>query len=181
MSGFPPIEQLGRRIIVLGPTNAGKSTLTVALAHRLGIRAVHLDQLRHLPGTDWKQRPDAEFKALHDAAVATDAWIIDGSYSRLMPPRLARSTGLIVLDETLVVRTWRYLRRSLLPQARLGGLAGNRDSIKWEMLAWLWATRHKSHEARQFARGSGRPHVLIHNTRELASLYEAWALDRPRP
>ena len=76
---FPRPEALGPRIVVLGPTNSGKPTLAEALGMRLGVPAIHLDQLRHMPGTDWEQRPDPEFAALHDAAVAEPAWIMDGS------------------------------------------------------------------------------------------------------
>lgn len=173
---FPRPETLGPRIMVLGPTNSGKSTLTEALGLRLGIPAVHLDQLRHLPGTDWKQRPDAEFAALHDAAIAEPAWIMDGSYSILMPQRLTRTTGIVVLDERLVVRALRYLRRSLPTGRRAGGLEGNRDSVKWEMLAWLWKTRNKAEQTRRRVMKIGAPHVFCHNTKQLKALYAAWDL-----
>tara|TARA_A100001391_G_scaffold185528_2_gene154149 strand:- start:410 stop:967 length:558 start_codon:yes stop_codon:yes gene_type:complete len=175
---LPRPEALGPRIMVLGPTNSGKSTLTEALGMRLGVPAIHLDRLRHIPGTDWEQRPDAEFAALHDAAVAEPAWIMDGSYSVLMPQRVARATGIIVLDENLAVRTLRYLRRSLSRRRRAGGLEGDRDSVKWEMLAWLWKTRNKAEGTRQSAIQTGLPHVFCRSTRELKVLYAAWGLSQ---
>ena len=181
MAGFPPPETLGPRIMVLGPTNSGKSTLAETLGARLGVPAIHLDQLRHLPNTDWKQRPDAEFAALHDAAIAEPAWVMDGSYSALMPQRLARTTGIIVLDDTLALRTLRYLRRCLSGTPRAGGLEGGRDSVKWEMLAWLWKTRDKAEGTRERVRTSGLPHVFCNNRRELGALYEAWELDAINP
>jgi len=44
-TGVPmlPLASLGARIVILGPSNAGKSTLAVALSHKLGVPAVHLD------------------------------------------------------------------------------------------------------------------------------------------
>ena len=81
MTSFPPLDDLGRRIMVLGPTNAGKSTLTEALAKRLHAPAIHLDLYRHLPDTNWVQRPDDEFAALHDAAIDQPDWIMDGSWT----------------------------------------------------------------------------------------------------
>lgn len=178
MTTFPALETLGRRIMVLGPTNSGKSTLAVAIGARLGIPAIHLDQFRHLPGTNWHQRPDAEFAALHDQAIARAEWVMDGSYSRLMPQRLARTTAIIVLDDSLAVRTARYFNRTLLQTQRAGGLEGNRDSLKWEMLTWLWKTRNKSQDARDLATRSGLPTVFCHNRRELDALYAAWDLER---
>jgi adenylate kinase family enzyme len=176
MPDFPPLKTLGRRIMVLGPTNSGKSTLAEAIGVHLGIPAVHLDQFRHLPGTNWQQRPDDEFQVLHDEAVAMDAWVMDGSYSKIMAPRLARTTGMIVLDDTLFVRTLRYFRRTLFQKRRPGGLDGNRDSVKWDMLVWLWKTRDKSGDARRLARDTGLPHVFVHDRSELDALYAAWKL-----
>ncbi|WP_245510856.1 hypothetical protein [Rhizobium leguminosarum] len=37
--------------------------MAVTLSKKLDIPAVHLDQLQHLPGTDWQPRPEAEFAA----------------------------------------------------------------------------------------------------------------------
>ena len=48
-----PLNALGQRIMVMGPSNAGKSTLATAIGRRLELPIVHLDQLNHLPNTDW--------------------------------------------------------------------------------------------------------------------------------
>jgi len=174
-----PLEALGRRIIVLGPTNAGKSTLAVAIGARLGIAPIFLDQLHHLPGTNWVPRNAEAFRALHDAAIAGDSWVMDGSYSRLMPQRLERATGIIVLDDTLAVRTRRYLWRSLFQKHRPGGLEGHRETVRLAMLLWLWKTRNRSEAAREFARKSGLPYVFCRSTTELRALYTMWGLARP--
>ena len=52
-----PLEALGQRIMVCGPSNAGKSTLAVALARKLGATPFHVDLFRHQPDTNWVQRP----------------------------------------------------------------------------------------------------------------------------
>ena len=54
------LDDLGPRIIILGPSNSGKSTLAEAIARARGLEAIHLDQLHHQPGTDWVQRPPEE-------------------------------------------------------------------------------------------------------------------------
>ncbi|MGB3337424.1 MAG: AAA family ATPase [Devosia sp.] len=180
MADIPPLAALGRRIMVLGLTNSGKSTLTRAIGMRTGIPAVHLDQFRHLPRTNWEERGDAEFKALHDAAVATNEWVMDGSYSKIMAPRLARVTGIIVLDEALAVRLRRYVWRTLWQKQRAGGLEGDQDSLRWHMLAWLWKTRNGSEGIRDLARRTGVAYVFCQNQRELDALYQAWGLGRPR-
>jgi adenylate kinase family enzyme len=174
-----PLEALGRRIVILGPTNAGKSTLAVAIGHRLGIEVIHLDQLRHLPNTDWQQRSDAEFHALHDAAIERSSWIMDGNYSVLMPERLARATGIIVLDDTLGVRFRRYLVRTTLRKQRAGALEGRKDSIKFEMIAWLWKTRASAEKLRKMASATTLPTVIVRNAPELDAVYRSWVLAKP--
>lgn len=82
--------------------------------------AIHLDQLQHLPDTDWEPRPEAEFRCLHDAAILGEAWIIDGNYSRLMPQRIARATGIVLLNDRRWANFARYLRRTLFQKARAG-------------------------------------------------------------
>lgn len=173
-----PLSALGRRIMVMGSTNAGKSTLTAALSRKLDIPAVHLDQLQHLPNTNWQQRPEAEFAELHDAAILADAWVMDGSYSRLMPQRLARATGIIVVTDSLPTRYWRYFRRSLFERNGPGRLEGGQDGVNWKMVHWLWKTRNSVGKYQDLARASGLPHVFADNQVELNGLYSAWQLTR---
>lgn len=178
MPDIPPLAALGCRIVVLGPTNAGKSTLAEALSARLGVPAIHLDRFRHLPGTDWQVRPDAEFKALHDRAIRGDGWVMDGNYSALMPQRLARASGAIVLDDHFLRRGLRYFNRTLLQKRRAGDLGGHRDSIKWTMLEWVWKTRHSGPRYLGFAQAAALPLVFCRNRAALDALYRAWGLHR---
>ncbi len=176
---IPPLSVLGCRIMVLGPTNAGKSTLTAALAGKLGVPAIHLDRLRHQPHTHYVPRPDAEFFALHEDAIAQPGWVIDGSYSAVMKNRIARASGIIVIDETLLIRTVRYVRRTLSPHSRIGALDGNKDRLTLEMFRWLWKTRANSADTRAMAAATGLPTVFAHNAAETAALYRAWGLTLP--
>jgi adenylate kinase family enzyme len=174
----PDIAAFGRRIMIIGPTNAGKSTLAVAIGQKLGIPARHVDLYRHAPNTDWVQRSDAEFAALHDAAVAEPEWVMDGNYSALMPGRIAAATGIVALDDALWWRYWRYFARTLNRQ-RAGALEGNRDSIKWEMIHWLWTTRHSAEKYIAMARDTGLPLAVCRDQRQLQALYRAWGLSLP--
>jgi adenylate kinase family enzyme len=99
---------------------------------------VHLDQLHHLPHTDWQPRPEAEFAELHDAAILGEQWVMEGNYSRLMPQRLTRATGAILITSNHWLRFSRYLKRTLVNHSdRAGPLEGAKDSIKWEMVHWI--------------------------------------------
>lgn len=180
MPEFLSLASLGERIMICGPSNAGKSTLAVALAKKLDSDAFHVDLFRHLPDTDWVQRTDEEFAALHDAAILKDRWVMDGNYSELMPQRMARATGIIMLGDSRWGNFARYLRRTLFEKRqRPGSLAGDKDSIKWEMIRWILIVQPPLRE-RNLARvrEAGLPLVELGSMRQLRRLYAAWGLQR---
>ncbi len=63
------LDGLGPRICIMGPSNSGKSTLADAIGKAQDLVPIHLDQLHHLPHTDWVARAPDAFQALHDAAI----------------------------------------------------------------------------------------------------------------
>src|SRR5688572_28877399 len=129
-ASFPyALPELGQRILVCGPSCVGKSTLAVAIGRKQGLPVIHLDQLRHLPHTDWQIRPDEDFKRLHDEVIEGQSWVIEGNYSGLIPQRLARATGAILLDANRWQRLARYFRRTLWQSDRPGHLEGALDSV----------------------------------------------------
>lgn len=182
MSGaIPPLEALGPRIMILGASNAGKSTLAEAIARKAGHRPVHLDQLRFAPNSDWVERTDADFIADHDDAITGDSWVIDGNYGIAMPQRLARATGMIVLWDSRWPAFARFVRRTLFEPRRIGGLKGGRDSIKWSMVRWILIEQPKRRgRGERFAEASGLPWVRAYGMREVGALYKAWGLERRR-
>lgn len=175
------LKTFGERIMVCGPSCSGKSTFSAALAARLGVPVVHLDQLRFKPGTNWVQRPDEDFVALHAEAVAGDCWVIEGNYRGLVPLRLTRATGILeLITGSVPVRLWRYARRTLFEPDRPGALDGRRDSIKWNMIDWI-ARREPSRRASylELLRSSGLPMIEVNSLRELNELNRKWGLATP--
>lgn len=138
------LDELGTRICVMGPSNSGKSTLATLIGQARGLTPIHLDRLYHLPHTDWQPRQPCEFIALHDAALAGERWVMDGNYSRCLPQRLARATGLILLDVPTTTSLLRYLRRSWLERERRGGLEGGGERVKWAMIRHIAVTSRRN-------------------------------------
>jgi adenylate kinase family enzyme len=179
MTDFLPLEALGERIMVCGPSNAGKSTLAVALGRKLGTPVFHADRFRHQDGTDWVQRPDDEFEALHDAAIIQERWVMDGNYSHLMPRRIARATGIVLVGDNRWANLRRYFWRTLFQTDRIGSLDGGRDSIKWEMVHWILGPSPRNlARYRKELPATGLPFVEARGMAQLNRLYDAWALTR---
>lgn len=173
------LDGLGTRICIMGPSNSGKSTLAVAISRARRLVPIHLDQLYHLPDTDWIPRPAAEFDALHDAAIMGPRWVVDGNYSRLLPQRLQRATGFVLLDVPTVVSLYRYMRRSWFERYPRGAIKGGRDSVKWKVIHHITVstTRNRSRYEQMFVNLT-LPKVRLDSTRALADFYRANSLTR---
>lgn len=84
------------RMLVIGPCGAGKSTLAVDLGRRLRLPVFHMDQLNWQPG--WNESSKDEIAAKLRDIVATERWLIDGTYGGTLAPRLERADCVVYLD-----------------------------------------------------------------------------------
>lgn len=174
---YPSLESFGPRIMICGTSNTGKSTLAHAIGRKRELPVVHLDQLRFLPGTDWQDRPEGEFQAVHDEAILGERWVMEGNYSRYFPQRIARATGILLLIDNRFANFARYVRRTLFEKDRIGNLEGNRDSLKWDMIHWVLVRAPRGVERyRHVLPSSGLPYLELRSMREVGKLYAAWGL-----
>jgi adenylate kinase family enzyme len=119
-----------RRVAIIASASGnGKTTLGRQIAARLGVRFVELDALVHGPG--WTETPDDELRALVEPVVRSDAWVIDGTYTRKLGSLVLDAADTVVwLD--LPTRVWfpRLLRRTA---RRVSGREqlwnGNRETL----------------------------------------------------
>ena len=98
-----------RRVLVIGPCGAGKSTLAVELGQKLGLSVFHMDKLNWQPG--WVESSKDEISVKLAEIVAADRWLIDGTYGGTLAPRLARADTVVYLDYPIRLCLWRLMRR----------------------------------------------------------------------
>jgi adenylate kinase family enzyme len=178
MQNTIPLSTLGPRICILGPSNSGKSTLAAAIARKCDLEPIHLDQLFHEPHSDWVPRPAATFSALQDAAIAGERWVMDGNYSKYMPQRMDRATGIILLHVHTATSLFRYLRRTLFERERYGALDGAQDSLKWEMIRHIAiVTPGNSKRYTKLLEQTALPTVLLPSARAIKGIYRQWGLE----
>jgi len=173
------LADLGPRIVILGPSNSGKSTLADAIGRARDVPVIHLDQLHHRPNTDWRPRPAEEFLDLHDRAIAGSRWVMDGNYRRLLPQRLDRASGAILIKTSRATSLFRYFRRSWFEKDRRGGLEGGKESVKWGMIhhILLGTPPFRTRFSSVFAR-DGLPIIELGDASALSAFYRSEGLDR---
>lgn len=152
-----------RRIVIVGTSGSGKTTLAGQIARRLGTPHVELDALYWEP--NWTTAAAAVFQQRLTAALADDAWVVDGNYSHARAQIWARADTLVWLDYPL----WRIMaqlirrtvRRAVTQEALWGG---NRESLRKAFLSrdsiLLWALQTYRRRRREYLPLVRQPHHL---------------------
>lgn len=158
-----------QRVVVVGPSAAGKSTLARRLGVITGLPVVHIDRMLWRPG--WVEASREEFDAAHAAAVAEDRWILDGTYLRTLPQRLERADAIVWLDFPRSVSLRRVMWRTIryLGRTRPDMTAGCNERFDLEFLSYIWSfqTRQRPGLARAIASYGGHARLhLIRSPRE---------------
>jgi adenylate kinase family enzyme len=133
-----------RRIVVVGTTGAGKTTLARQLAARLELPHIELDALHWDPG--WAEAPLEVFRQRVVHALHGDAWVVDGNYGKARDLVWGRAELVVWLDYTLPLVLWRLLRRSLRRSLMREELwSGNRERLSHHFFSrdslFVWALR----------------------------------------
>ncbi|MCT4709094.1 AAA family ATPase [Enterobacteriaceae bacterium H11S18] len=177
MSTTVLLKDLGPRICIIGPSNSGKSTLAYAISCKTALPVVHLDQLHHHLGSNWKPRNRAEFLNLHAEAISQDKWVMDGNYIKCIEERLARSTGLILLDVPITIGLLRYIRRCYSSSPRIGGLRTGREHVTWEMIKYITLVAPKNRLCHKKLYEQARlPKLLLKSPQEVKTYFKLWDL-----
>lgn len=148
------------RVVVIGTSCAGKTTLARRVAEAIGSPHIELDAVHWRP--NWRETPTEEFRAEVRRLVRGDAWVVDGNYTKVQDIVWPKATDVVWLNYPFhvvfgraVVRT---LRRLLLQEPLFNenresfrNTFLSRDSILW----WVITTfRRRRRQYRELS-GSG--------------------------
>ncbi len=122
-----------RRIVVVGVSGNGKTTLSRRVAARLQVPYVELDALNHLPG--WTEAtPEALRSDVEAAMDRSDGWVLDGSYqNKIGDVALRRADTLVWLDQPLLLVLSRLIRRAVRD------IVTKRDMFNGNRQTWRFA------------------------------------------
>lgn len=126
-----------RRVAVLGPGGAGKTTFSRRLGAVTGLPVVHLDEQHWQPG--WTPTPREAWRAWQEEHLVADGhWIADGNYSGTMDVRLSRADTVVLLFTPRGRRLGRVLRRTLGSLGRPVQASGCPERLDPAFLRWVW-------------------------------------------
>jgi len=108
----PRARPRAARIVVIGNSGGGKSTLARRLAERRALRHVEVDRLLWQEG--WVLTPEDVYLRQHRELIAEDAWVIDGlGRQGSIAERVGRATELILVDMPLWMHFWLAAERQI--------------------------------------------------------------------
>jgi len=154
-----------RKIVVVASASGnGKTTLARSLADRLGVTFVELDALVH--GPNWAETPDDVLRARLEPVLASDGWVLDGTYRGKLGNLVLDAAELVVwLD--LPIRVWlpRLVGRTVR-RIRHDEKLWNDNQESWKTAFWgaeslvVWAFRQHFRRRRVYA-AELRPYPVV--------------------
>jgi len=130
---------LGKRVMVMGSSGSGKSTMARRIGELTGLPVVHSDALSWQPG--WVETPKDELEQMIREAAAQPEWVIDGNYrKRAFEDRFERANSVVFLDFNRVVCLWRVTKRRVMyhNKTRPDMGEGCNERLTWWLVKWVW-------------------------------------------
>ena len=100
-----------QRIVVVGTSGSGKTTVAARIAKELGLLHIELDSIHWLP--NWTELPDEEFRTQVAEKITVDRWVADGNYKPVRDLLWRRADTLVWLDLPFRVVFWRVVKRTI--------------------------------------------------------------------
>lgn len=127
-----------KKILIIGISGAGKSTVAKKIHKLLYIPIVHLDRLFWEPGWIKSDKEIFEKKVL--TAIQKDRWIIDGNYTNSMELWIKDADTILYFDFPRLLCLWYILKRRIAfhGKTRPDVARGCEERFDLNFLKFIW-------------------------------------------
>lgn len=162
-----------QRVLIIGISGAGKTTLATQMSQKLGLPLFHLDKLFWLP--NWQMPEMQDWQSKVQQLAQQDSWIVDGNYANTNPILMPRADTIIYFDFSRMVSLYRVLKRyfSHRVHSRPDLPEGCRERVDWEFIKYIWhfpKDRRPIIEEALEEFGAGKRVIRIRSAEDLAKL-----------
>jgi adenylate kinase family enzyme len=160
-----------RRILVIGNSGGGKSTLARKLGETLRLPVVHLDVLFWKPG--WVESEDDEFRARVAAALSAPDWICEGDFRGSFDLRMPLADTIVWVDQPPWLCLFRAMRRVVTGRihGRPDMAEGCQESVDFALYGFILTYNREHRPSLQAALAEHGAHarvVRLRSDREIA-------------
>jgi adenylate kinase family enzyme len=161
-----------RRVLIVGNSGGGKSTMARRLGSLTGLPVVHLDVLFWKPG--WVETEDDAFRAAVRQALEGPAWICDGNFGGSWDIRMPLADTIVWIDQPRLVCLARAVWRAISYRdgGRLDMAAGCREKIDPKFYRYIWSYDRKVKPRLEAALAAHAAHARVmrlRSDREIAA------------
>jgi len=100
-----------QRIVIIGATSSGKSTLAAHLAKNIGADFIELDALHW--EANWVEAPDEVFRERVKKAISSPVWVVAGNYHVVRDIIWPHAEAIVWLDYPFQIVFSRLLTRTI--------------------------------------------------------------------
>ncbi|MCL2195399.1 MAG: hypothetical protein FWB76_05550 [Oscillospiraceae bacterium] len=136
-------SSLGQRILIMGNSGSGKSTMARRLGEHLNLPVLHIDMLTWQPG--WVLNPERKQALL--VAAEQPAWVLDGNHNTTRDALAARADTVIFLDINRVtciagvLKRWAKYHGNTRPDMTDG--CPEKIDLPFLTYIWTWPARKR--------------------------------------
>lgn len=170
------------RVVVLGSSGSGKTTVSRQLSATLGVPCLEMDSVYHLPG--WTEIDNKTFRRQVSEFVRGDRWVVDGNYTshgtaEFVWPRVDTVVWLDLPKNVVMRQVIRRTLRRVTTHEELWN--GNRepwtnlyalDPAK-NIIRWAWTRYAHTREKYERFLGDGTwAHATVHRLSSRPEVHE---------
>jgi len=136
-----------KRIIILGGSCSGKSTLANKISLDIGTPVYHLDAF--FLDSNWNKKNLNELLEISNKILLKEEGVIDGNYTEVLSERIKWADLIIFIDVPTITHLYRMLYRIITIrlgiEKRYGNPEGTKSEFSLNFLSWVlnWNKKQK--------------------------------------